>query len=94
MGKAFYVTWVYGDPDFSNRSWIWETIRDMGTNRTDPWMCIGDFNDITNHSEKVGGRRKDQTKINRFRAFMEDLGHKGHMHRHMHTWSNNRRGEE
>lgn len=73
----------------------WETLRHLGVNRREPWICVGDFNEIASHSKKVGGRRKDQFKIDCFTSLnedihMEDMGFKGQMH----TWSNNRRGND
>lgn len=50
----FYITWVYGDPDFSRRVRNWETLRDVGINRSEPWICVGDFDDIVHHKENWG----------------------------------------
>lgn len=89
------VTWVYGDPNPASRVLNWETLRHIWQNRVVTWICAGDFNDIAHYSEKIGGRRKDQYKIDNFTALiedihMEDLGYKGQMH----TWSNNKRGAD
>lgn len=66
----------------------------MGINRNYVWMCIIDFNDITNHSEKIGGRRNHHVKFNRFRSFMDDIQMEDLVNKvYMHTWSKNRRGE-
>lgn len=93
FGVGFLVTFVYGDPIRSARMMNWETFRLLGSRRHEPWICAGDFNEITHHSEKIGGRRKEQYTIDTFTRLiedihMEDLGFKGQMH----TWSNNRRG--
>lgn len=45
-------------------------------------MCLGDFNDISHHHEKEGGRRKVQILIDSFNLMikdirMEDLGANG-----------------
>lgn len=54
-------------------------------------MCLGDFNDISSHREKGGGRRKIQRLTDAFNSMiedirMEDIDTKGHTF----TWSNNR----
>lgn len=58
LGGEFFITWVYGDPVFSLRKHNWDVLRGIGRNRDNLWMCIGDFNDIRTHAEKVGGRTK------------------------------------
>lgn len=66
----------------------------MGENRQDPWVCIGYFNDISHHREKVGGR-KDQYKLDGFNSLMEDLSLEDiGFKEQMFTWTNNRRGGE
>lgn len=49
---------------------------------------LGDFNDIRNHQEKIGGQRKDQRKIDGFIG--RDCPGRYRIQREMHTWSNNR----
>lgn len=54
----------------------------------------GDFNDILEVGEKVGGKQKPRSSFTLFRAFvfsmeMQDLGFKGRRW----TWGNNREGE-
>lgn len=58
------------------------------------WVCQSDFNAITHHHEKEGGRRKSQRQIDEFKEVihdlgMEDLGLRGQQY----TWCNNQRGE-
>lgn len=72
-----------------------DTLRGIGANRREAWICAGDFNDITHHSKEVGGRRKYQNKLyglNNMLAElgMNDIGSKGQRF----TWTNNRRGSK
>lgn len=92
LSEDCFIRCVYGDPNFVRRTQNWETIRGIGINQNEAWICVGDFNDISHHKEKIGGRRKDQHKIDVSNALiedikMEDLRYKGHMN----TWSNNKR---
>lgn len=53
----------------------------------------GDFNDIPEAGEKVGGKQRPIFSFTQFRAFVDsmeiqDLGFKGRR-----TWGNNREGE-
>lgn len=59
FGGCFYITWVYGDADFARRARNWQTLRAIGVNRRDAWICLGDFNDISHRWEKTGGIRKE-----------------------------------
>ncbi|XP_062145430.1 uncharacterized protein LOC133852683 [Alnus glutinosa] len=55
-----------------------------------PWLCVGDFNEIAEQSEKVGAtlRREPQMVIRNTLEFcgLSDLGYKGPRF----TWCNNR----
>lgn len=73
IGEDFFITWVYEDPDFSNCIRNWGKLSYIGRNQRASWTCEGDFNDISNHREKVGGRRKEQSKIGRFNSLIEDI---------------------
>lgn len=54
-GKSFYITFVYGEPDHTQRQRVWEEIREHVGNRAEPWLLTGDFNEIIDASEKQGG---------------------------------------
>lgn len=63
--------------------------------RKDPWMCVGDFNEIAVAREKQGGRPKQTRMMEAFNAMMRDdglidLGYNG---QHF-TWCNNREGTD
>lgn len=73
-GAKMKITWVYGDSVYSRITLNWNRLRGIGAHRNDPWIVLGDFNDISSHSEKVGGRRKDQRKIDGFNNLIEDIG--------------------
>lgn len=51
--EEFFITWIYGDPTSSNRASNWKQLIGIGRNRRLPWKCVGDFNDISNHGEKI-----------------------------------------
>lgn len=92
IGAEFIATWVYGDPNFSRRRQNWDTLGGLGGEQKGNLDMCGRLNDITHHWEKIGGRRKDQCKIDDFNDLIdnlqvEDLSLKGQIH----TWYNNRR---
>ena len=52
---------------------LWERICVLHVGNS-PWMCIGDFNELAYHDEKVGTRLHCQNKINLFREFLNNVG--------------------
>lgn len=95
LGRDVLVTWIYGDPNQARRTINWEALRILRANRRDQWICVGDFNEISHHDEKIGGRRKDQRMLDAFNSLMgdlqvDDLGFQGQRW----TWTNNRSGAE
>lgn len=39
--------------------------------RREAWVCMGEFNAISHHHEKEGGRRKYQQQMDEFKAMIE-----------------------
>ena len=54
--KAWRFTGFYGKPDTRNRHEAWACIKNLKSRGSAPWICAGDFNEITNQSEKLRGR--------------------------------------
>lgn len=92
IGEEFFITWVYGDPNPSNHVRNWEQLNNIGRNHRLPWICVGAFNDISHHGEKIGGGRKEHSKIDRFNTMIEDIQMEDHGFKgQMQTWTNNKR---
>jgi hypothetical protein len=58
-------------------------MKDICTDRTLPWICIGDFNEVRRADEHVGVGTKTHSQIQGFREAVDvynliDLGFKGH----------------
>ncbi|XP_019099588.1 PREDICTED: uncharacterized protein LOC109132435 [Camelina sativa] len=64
---VFYITFVYGDP-VRMREVVWERITRIGIQRDDPWLLTGDFNEIMDNSEKLGGPRRPESSFYPFRT--------------------------
>ena len=81
-GKVFFATFLYGEPERSKRKALWETLSVFGENRSEPWFLTGDFNDIIDPSEKLGGPARQEGSFVDIRSFMAkcdlfDLKHTG-----------------
>nr|XP_048336943.1 uncharacterized protein LOC107411956 [Ziziphus jujuba var. spinosa] len=72
---------------------FWTELSEAISSGSEVWMCMGDFNDIIDQEEKIGGRKvtsKSNYFLRNFIANMGalDLGFCGTMY----TWCNRRRG--
>ena len=47
-------TGFYGNPDTTKRNESWDLLRHLNNFQPTPWLCMGDFNEIVNLSEKKG----------------------------------------
>lgn len=64
------ITWVYASCDFNERMDNWNKLRRFKLSNDLAWLCVGDFNDILEHSEKGGGRVKNPRNISCFQKLI------------------------
>jgi hypothetical protein len=57
-GGTWKLTGFYGHPEVGKRHEAWNLLRYLHTTSPNSWLCIGDFNEITEDAEKFGGRYK------------------------------------
>lgn len=79
---SFFLTCVYGEPVTDGRSRVWDRLTRLGIGRTEPWSMIGNFNEILNNDEKIGGPRRSASSFVPFADMlssceMEKLSSKG-----------------
>lgn len=53
-------TGFYGHPNASKRSEAWSLLRFLAQMEPAPWVCLGDFNEILNLSEKIGRKGRSR----------------------------------
>jgi len=88
-------TGFYGNPNRDLRDESWSLLSHLKSLSNDAWLCMGDFNEVVDHSEKYGGAMKSEAQMERFRTTLVDcnlgdLGFQGSKF----TWSNSRDSEE
>ena len=87
-GEAWRFTGFYGEPETHRRHKSWDLLRQLHRQSSLPWLCTGDFNEITKQSEKLGGRLRPYTQMQIFKEALDecelmDLGFKGSLY----TWT-------
>ncbi|KAK3221989.1 hypothetical protein Dsin_009014 [Dipteronia sinensis] len=88
-------TGFYGHPDASQRYHAWTLLRRLKSMSCHPWVCAGDFNEILEDSEKVGGNQRPRFLIENFRTALDDcslqdIGFTGPSF----TWCNKKEGSD
>jgi ribonuclease HI len=86
-------TGFYGHPETPKRHEAWALLKHLARIEPRPWMCIGDFNEIINGTEKLGGNERNQRQMRAFYQTLEecgldDMGYHGPKF----TWSNCQEG--
>ena len=94
IDDAWRFTGFYGAPEAANREDSWSVLRHLGSQFVLPWVCIGDFNEITRVDEKSGGAIRPKKQMQDFRDCLDvcglkDLGFSGLPF----TWCNRRYNE-
>lgn len=76
----FYITFIYGMPQQEHRAAFWDSISLLGNNRDTAWLLSGDFNDILDNVEKVGGPERCEGTFIPFRSCLSkrSVGYKAH----------------
>ncbi|XP_072058021.1 uncharacterized protein [Arachis hypogaea] len=85
--EEWWLTAVYASPHENIRKELWEQLTQIGNGMREPWMLIGDFNEIADPTEKKGGSKSNSQECRRFKKRMNeckvmDLGFIGNKY----TW--------
>ena len=76
------VTFVYGEAQTSERYKTWDMLRGIAGMSNDPWIVIGDFNEVLHAHEHDGIGQRSQAQMDVFRDAIDtcglsDIGYKG-----------------
>lgn len=72
--KKFFVSYIYGASNTEDRPAFWRLMTEIGLGRTDTWLLTGDFNDLLDNSEKVGGPLRWEGSFLSFRNIVSQYG--------------------
>ncbi|XP_059288856.1 uncharacterized protein LOC132042280 [Lycium ferocissimum] len=89
------VTLVYANCDRTERIELWDSLYNLASDMSVPWLVGGDFNVITDEDEKYGGLPVSLNEVEDFRHCIQtcnltDLGYKGSVF----TWWNGRGADD
>ena len=56
--QSSLVSFIYASPVSANRKFLWKELNRIALSMGDRWLVRGDFNPISNTSEKMGGSRR------------------------------------
>lgn len=73
-GKTYHITFVYGEPDHTKRLTVWNELSTLQPISGTPWLLSGDFNELTDNSEKKGGPERAEGTFCAFRTFLSSNG--------------------
>ncbi|XP_013751397.2 uncharacterized protein LOC106453727 [Brassica napus] len=69
---TFQMTFVYGEPDHTKRLVVWNELSTLHPPTGKHWLLTGDFNEITDNSEKKGGAERAEGSFCAFRTFLSE----------------------
>ncbi|KAF8391778.1 hypothetical protein HHK36_022012 [Tetracentron sinense] len=92
--EVWRLTGMYGHPEAAKKWETWELMRYLSRSYSMPWVCFGDFNEITCAEEKSGRVEKAAWKMRKFKeaildCHLIDLGFEGNTF----TWCKKRSRE-
>ena len=80
--KKWCFTEFYGHPETSKREESWALLGHLSTRSVIPWVCTGDFNEISHRGENVGGGERLEWQMRAFslainKSKLKDMGFVG-----------------
>ena len=73
--RSMMVTFIYGSPRQENRAQFWNQLTELGLGRDEEaWLVVGDFNDLLDNSEKIGGPLRWEGSFLAFGSFVSQTG--------------------
>ncbi|KAF5458321.1 hypothetical protein F2P56_022356 [Juglans regia] len=88
-GVSWRLSTIYRHPEINLRRDTWALLHLLKDQLDGPWLCCGDFEEILENSEKLGGRERPASQMRGFRDALDycqlrSIDAVGSLH----TWSN------
>lgn len=86
------ATFIYANPNYSIRRHFWNRLLSLNPNLNNPWLCLGDFNEVLEQHEKDGLREQSRNRMENFKEFLDEASLMDiHLKGCRFTWLNNPR---
>jgi hypothetical protein len=69
---SWKLTGFYGHSDWTKHHESWALLNHLRSFAPMPWLCVGDFNEIIEQSEKMGVVLRRESQMTQFREVLED----------------------
>ena len=69
----WHMVACYGPTTYREKYFFWEDLADKIINLQEPWLLFGDLNEITEQSEKLGGRSIHGKRLF-LKLFIQEVG--------------------
>jgi len=63
---VMHITFIRASTNFGDRIQLWQQLKILKPHSSNPWICMGDFNEILYVWEKVGKREADNKRNSSF----------------------------
>ncbi|KAH9735301.1 polyubiquitin 3 [Citrus sinensis] len=92
-GSLWRCTGIYGHPEAVQKRNTWKLLKRLADLSSLPWLCFGDFNEVLNTNEKIGGNERNVSMLTDFREALTECDLRGMgCTGYPFTWSNRRFG--
>jgi hypothetical protein len=71
-GKEWRFMDFYGNPEVAKRPESWALLRCLSRIVPDPWLCVGDFNEIISSSKKFSSAYRPPRQMQEFQRALDD----------------------
>lgn len=69
-----WITTIYGHNHLEQRSILWNTIKNLKTSIQGPWCILGNFNNVMNAQDRIGGRMVTEVEYKDLHEMMSRVG--------------------
>ncbi|KAK7250571.1 hypothetical protein RIF29_33087 [Crotalaria pallida] len=68
---SFFISCIYGHPESSEKYRTWRLLNSIKKRTDDPWLAIGDINQVLCPEDKVGGNAVDMSEVDAARSCLD-----------------------
>ncbi|XP_056685700.1 uncharacterized protein [Spinacia oleracea] len=70
----FFLSAIYASTKYKSRVETWHDLIELAAHMSIPWVVMGDFNEVTSQSEKLGGRLVKMKRVDKYIDTMDRCG--------------------